>query len=175
MSPEESTAPRSDGTELPTRAENLARLAALKARNVQLRQEFRDLVADIDHLEADTDELEETQRRLRVRADAARERCNAQRAAVDKHRRSLWPWALPIALCIMAAGNILLVISHFIPANLHAKGTSFALVMIAYFITGLALIRRTRGERLRVGGGLPGTHLCLRYKRARSRPRRARS
>jgi hypothetical protein len=155
MSPEESTASRSDKTELPTRTENLARLAALEARNVQLRQEFCDLVADIDHLEADTAQLEETQRRLRVRADAARERCNAQRAAVDKHCRNLWPWALPIALCVMAAGNILLAISRFFPADLHAKGTSFVLVMIAYFITGLALIRRTRGERLRVGGGLP--------------------
>jgi hypothetical protein len=66
MSPEESAVPHSDGTEMPTRAENLARLATLKERKARLRQ-FADLIVDIDRLEADADELEETQRRLRSR------------------------------------------------------------------------------------------------------------
>jgi uncharacterized coiled-coil protein SlyX len=148
MNPAESAVPRSDETEKPTRAENLARLAALEERAARQRQEFRDLTADIDQLEADAGELDETLRQLRGRVDSARERYNARRAAVDKPSRGPWPWGLPIALCIMAVGNILLITSRFIPANLHAKGTSFALVMIAYFITGLTLIRLKSEKRL---------------------------
>jgi hypothetical protein len=82
---------------------------------------------------------------LLARADAARVRLDARRAKINKSRgRSLWPWAVPLALCIMVAGNTLLAISDFIPGNLHAKGTSFALTMTAYFITCLAFIRSGR-------------------------------
>jgi hypothetical protein len=129
MNPEESAAPVSCGSETPTHAENLARLAALKERNARLHQEYINLAAELDRLEA----------------DAARARLDARRAKVNNSRgRSLWPWAVPLALCIMVAGNTLLAISDFIPANLHAKGTSFVLTMTAYFITCLAFIRSGR-------------------------------
>jgi cation transport ATPase len=150
MSPEESADPDSDGTQTPTHAENLARCAVLKERNARLREEYRDLAADLDRMEADVDQNEETIRQLRARADAARKRLDARRATVDKpRRRSLWPWAIPIAMGIMITGNVLLAVSDYIPANLHAKGTSFALIMTAYFITGLAFFRSVRTKSLR--------------------------
>ena len=62
---------------------------------------------------------------------------------------TMWPWAVPVAMGIMITGNTLLAVSDYIPPDLHAKGTSFALAMTAYFITALAIFRSARTKSSR--------------------------